>query len=288
VTAGPGPNLFVVGAGKAGTTSLWRYLDAHPDIFMSRVKEPHFFSRGGLPGQPVVKEPDAYARLFAGAASYRYRGEASVSYLWDPESPQRIRTAAPQARIIVSLRDPVERAYANYWTTFNLGLERRPFGDAVREELAAGEGPTVLPPPYVARGYYAEQLLRYRETFGDATTVVFFDDLAADVHGTMERIFERLDLDPTPARPIDGTVHFRFTLPRNRVIAAVLGLPGARRAGGTVLRGPVRALVDRALFQLEKPPLDPDVRALLRDVYAPHDEQLRAVLGRPLPWDGRA
>src|SRR2546421_5730717 len=87
------PNLFLVGAGKAGTTSLWHYLDSHPDISMSRVKEPHFFSRGGLPGLPVVKSAEAYLDLFAGAGQARYRGEASPSYLCDEGSARAIKAA---------------------------------------------------------------------------------------------------------------------------------------------------------------------------------------------------
>jgi hypothetical protein len=284
----PCPNLFVVGAAKAGTTSLWRYLDAHPDVFMSRVKEPHFFSCGGVPGLPVVKDPAAYARLFAAGAAHRYRGEASPSYLWDPASARRIREAAPDARIIVSLRDPVERAYSNYWTYVTLGRERRSFADAVRDELEGdGVDMAATPPPYVFRGFYAEQLVRYQQTFGEATIVVFFHDLSADVRATMATIYERLDLDPAPASSADAEPHFRFTTPRNAAAAALLRMPGARRAGGAVLHGRVRAAVERATFRFEKPPLDPPTRRLLRQVYAPHDRRLQELLGAPLPWDGR-
>jgi Sulfotransferase family len=283
-----GPNLFVVGAAKAGTTSLWRYLDAHPDVFMSRVKEPHFFSRFGR-GVEVVKDPADYARLFADGEGRRYRGEASPSYLPDPETPDRLRDACPEARILVSLRDPVERAYANYWTYVGLGLERRSFPDAVREELAASEVDfAATPPPFVRRGFYAEQLERYRAAFGAAAVLVLFlDELAADVRGTMRRVFERLDLDPEPAESIDPVAHFPFHAPRNGAAAAALRVPGARRIGDAVLSGRMRSFVERAIFRYEKPPLDPETRALLRRVYAPHDRRLEELLGARLPWAGR-
>jgi Sulfotransferase family len=284
----PAPNLFVVGAAKAGTTSLWRYLDAHPDVFMSRVKEPHFFSRFGR-GVEVVKDPAAYARLFADGGGRRYRGEASPSYLPDPETPGRLRDACPEARILVSLRDPVERAYANYWTYVGLGLERRSFPDAVREELAASEVDfAATPPPFVRRGFYAEQLERYRAAFGpSAVVVIFLADLAADVRGTMRSIFERLDLDPEPAESIDPVPHFPFRAPRYRAAAVALRVPGARRIGDAVLRGRLRSVVERAIFRYEKPPLDPQTRSLLREVYEPHDRRLQELLGAPLPWAGQ-
>ena len=104
------PNLFVVGAAKAGTTSLWRYLDQHPAIYMSPVKEPHYFS-SFTPGLfPAVKDEGEYLRLFRDAGDAPLRGEASASYLWDAETPRRHPSRSPDAKIVISLRDPVERA----------------------------------------------------------------------------------------------------------------------------------------------------------------------------------
>jgi hypothetical protein len=279
----------VVGAAKAGTTSLWKYLDAHPDVFMSRVKEPHFFSRFRR-GVASVKDPAAYARLFEDGAAHRYRGEASPSYLPDPETAARLFQACPEARVIVSLRDPVERAYANYWTWVRMGRERRSFAVAVREELATSNVDFAgLPPPYVRRGFYAEQLERYWSVFGmDAVIVVSLHELAADVRGTMRRVFERLDLDTTPAESIDPVAHFPFRAPRNALFAAALNIPGVRPLGDAILPDRLRSSVERMIFNFEKPPLDPATRALLREVYAPHDQRLRKLLAAPLPWEGRA
>ena len=147
-----GPNLFVVGAVKAGTTSLWTHLDAHPDVFMSRPKEPHFFSRARMPADQLVKDPVEYAGLFARGAALRYRGDASPSYLWDPDSPARIKEAVPDARIIISLRDPVDRAYANYLGHIREGLDPRTFRDAVRAELADDDVDLTAIPCRTSRG----------------------------------------------------------------------------------------------------------------------------------------
>jgi hypothetical protein len=282
------PNLFVAGAAKAGTTSLWDHLAAHPEIYMSTLKEPHFFADVRRSTVAVVKDPQAYAGLFAGGIGARYRGEASPSYLPDPNAAERIRAALPDARVIVSLRDPVERAYANYWTWVRLGVERRSFADAVHAELAldvvdmGGE-----PPPFVTRGLYVEQVRRFRRAFGSALLVLFFEELVADVRGTMRSVYEWLGVDAAPADSLDITPRFPFELPRNGAAAAVLRVPGARRLGDRILHGPTRAIAERVLFQREKPPLDPAIRHLLRETYAAHDARLRELLGRSLPWDGR-
>lgn len=283
-----GPNLFVVGAAKAGTTSLSAHLDVHPDIFMSRTKEPEFFSRSLMKGQAAVKEPAAYARLFARGAQHLYRGEASPSYLWDPETARRIKQAVPDARMIISLRDPVERAWSNYLMWIRNGNEQRSFAQAVNEELADDDVDyAAVPPPYVARGYYDEQVARYLEAFGDATIVLLFEEFVADVRGTMGSVFERLGLDSAPAKTLDPAPLYAFLMPRNAAVGALLRVPGLRRAGDLVFRGPVRTRVDRLVFNIEKPKLDPELRRLLRKVYAPHDARLRELLGRSLPWDGR-
>jgi len=287
-TLGATPNLFVVGAAKSGTTSLWAHLGAHPDIFMTELKEPHHFSRGGLAAQQLVKDPIEYAALFAGSSGHRYRGEASPSYLWDEESPRRIREAAPDARIVISLRDPIERAHANYWTHFHIGADERTFEAAVQEELASGDVDlAATPAPHLARGFYDEQVERYLETFGDATLVLFFDEFVADVRGTMQRVFDWLGVDPAPAETLDPAPVFPFMRPKRSSVGTLLRLPGVRRAGNAVLRGPLRERIDRAVFEFEKPPLDPELRRRLREVYAPHDARLRELLGRSLPWDGR-
>jgi Sulfotransferase domain len=279
------PNLFVVGAAKAGTTSLWRYLAAHPQIVMSRVKEPHFFSRGAVPGLPVAKDERSYLAMFDSAEGAVYRGEASMSYFWDPEAAPAIKARCPDCRIVISLRDPVERAYSHYWTYARLGFESRTFREAVEAELARAEPLDLasVPPPYVSRGFYADQLARYLTRF-DRVLVVFFDDLAANVRKTMRALFAFLDLDPGPAETIRPVAHYPFRLPRNRVAARLVFSPRAMRVIPWRLHGLAEAMASTP----NKPPLDDPTRMLLRGVYAEHDARLRAQLGRALPWEGRA
>jgi hypothetical protein len=274
----PKPNLFLVGAAKAATTSLWRYLQAHPDVFMTRIKEPHFFSRGGVDGIPVAKNEGAYFALFRAAGRATIRGEASVSYLWDANAAPAIKACAPDARILVSLRDPVERAYSHYWTHVRIGTERRTFREAVDAELAGHAPVASVPPPYVSLGYYAEQIAPYLELFDDVL-VLFFEELVADVPGSMRTVYGFLGIDPSPADRIKPVAHFPFAVPRNAVARRLLG--GRAVKGLAAFRGPRQ----RALMQYRKPELDAATRELLSAHFVSHDERLRALLGRRLPWD---
>ncbi len=111
------PNFFIVGVAKAGTTSLAAWLRQHPEVFISKLKEPRYFSHDlADPGvHNVVRSREAYLALFARSGRYKARGEASTSYFthWR-HVPERIKEVVPEARIIILLRDPVERAYSSY------------------------------------------------------------------------------------------------------------------------------------------------------------------------------
>lgn len=130
------PNFLIIGVQKAATTSLYAYLAQHPQIYLSPEKEPHFLLEGGLkpwqyyPGQKIrlwhdrVTDPQHYERLFAGAtAEHRAVGEASVWYLYRTAAAARIWQALPNVKLIVVLRNPIERCFSDYRQGLALGYE---------------------------------------------------------------------------------------------------------------------------------------------------------------------
>ena len=139
-----GPNFLIIGAAKAGTTSLYHYLRQHPDVYMSPVKEPAYYASAGAGGEPrrrgAIRTRTAYERLFEAATTERARGEASSQYLNDEAAPDRIAADLGDVRLIVSLRNPVDRAYSSYLGRLAGGTERRTLDDALRmmHETAAG------------------------------------------------------------------------------------------------------------------------------------------------------
>ena len=163
---------------------------------MCPVKEPHFFSPDAVqkPGtHQRVGDWDGYLRLFAGATGEIAIGEASPSYLWDRQSPRLIREKIPDAKIIIVLRDPVDRAYSHYLADVRLGWQGMPFLEALQadaDQLQKGWGISHL---YLELGEYSEQVARYLETFGqDAVTVLLFDDLKRDAHSFISGVLQFL------------------------------------------------------------------------------------------------
>jgi hypothetical protein len=166
------PDFLVAGVPKAGTTALHAALSGHTGLYLSPIKEPKFFltdgpppARGG-PGDALtyrehVWERDKYEALFDAAPPGVPRGEATPFYLYDPDAMRRIRCLIPEAKLIVIIRDPVERAHSNWTHLWSAGLE--PVGDFVQacaeeeRRIAAGWAPFWH---YAGLGRYGEQLAR--------------------------------------------------------------------------------------------------------------------------------
>lgn len=185
----PRPNFFIIGAMKAGTTSLHKYLARHPQVFMCQPKEPGYFS-----------EPDAWARgvdwylsLFAGAGNATVIGESSTHYTKLPSRPgvpERIRDFNPEARFVYLMRDPLERLMSHHWHIVrHMNAETRDFATAVREN-----------PEYLGISDYAMQLRPYFDVFGrDRVRCLTLEELIADPAGVTGGILSWLGVEtPVP------------------------------------------------------------------------------------------
>lgn len=197
------PNFLVIGAAKSGTSSLYKYLAAHPQIFMSPVKEPRFFAVESDPsaiGQGEVQERvwegtvtsfDAYQALFAEANGHPAVGEASPLYLWSPHAAGAIHRRIPDVKLIACLRHPVERAFSHFLHNLRIGLETHTrFEDAL--EADARRHYT----EYIGQGMYHRLLNRYYERFDPSRIrVYFFDDLKREPETVMRDIYRFLGVD---------------------------------------------------------------------------------------------
>lgn len=255
------------------------------------MKEPHFFSRiqpsaSWEPFFPHVRDEQEYLALFRGATTEQLIGEASTSYLWDAEAADRIKRAVPEARILVMLRDPVQRAYSHYWNDVREGLEKRSFEEAVAEEhQRSGRGGWGVTSLYLDCGRYADQVGRYLDRFGEAVRVDFLEDYVSDKAGTVAGVYSFVGVGPVPAGPAQRRMN-EISLPRNRLGRAVFSSGAARRLARAALPRSLRGRLRGALLEeADPPPMEPATRALLTEVFRPEAARLSALLGRPPPWD---
>lgn len=283
------PNLFIAGAPRCGTSSLHAWLHEIPGIRMSRVKEPNFYSRRLIADDhPLIKpirDEKSYLQLWSGAGDARYLGEASPNYLEDPGAPEMIRSQAPDARIIVSLRDPVER----YHSTYLMLRNNLPSMGSVMEEIRRGLAGQDNPSLAVVRprtGLYAAQVERYRATFGDARfKVLVFEELVADVPRALREILAFLGIE----HAVDAFAEppqRQYSEARGPIVRFLFGNRLISRAAETIIPYKLRKQIRNGFLvrQASKPAMEPEAREFLVRYYRDDVARLEALLGRQLPW----
>lgn len=283
------PNLFIAGAPRCGTTSLHAWLGGVPGIFMARIKEPNYFSRQVIsddhPLVNPIRDDAKYLQLFSDAGDARYLGEASPNYLEDPGAPELIKRRSPDARVIVSLRDPVER----YHSTYLMFRNNRPSMGSVMEEIRsglAGEDDASLPIISPRVGRYAAQVERYRAVFGDrGFKVLIFEELMSDVPGAMRQILAFLGIEHDVAS-LHTPAQRQFSEARWPIVRSLFGNRMISRAAETLIPYDLRKRIRNAILTKEapKPELDREAREFLVDYYRDDVTRLEGLLGRRLPW----
>lgn len=278
------PNFVIAGVKKASTTSLYYYLDQHPQIFMSPIKEPKFFAYD--PQDPTCVAADHnrfpirtladYEALYADANGATAIGEASPLYIDSTFALKQMAQLIPQARLIFSLRQPVERAYSLYLMGIRDGVERRSFYEAVQSDLRRWEG-----------FKYYQALKPWFERFGrEQIRVVLFEDLKHDPVGVTQCLYEFLGVDPTFV-PDTSEQHNVGGVPKNMALQrAVTGVRRSRLRKLVVDYIPHSwrtAYTHMHKQNLQKaPPIPQDAARLLADLYRDDVRALQELLQRDL------
>jgi hypothetical protein len=287
----PVPNLFIVGAVKAGTTSLHAYLAGHPDVFMSALKEPHFFASFELSPEfdnfmPVIRDADAYQALFSGSENFKIVGEASPSYLCDDDAAMRIKAAVPDARIIISLRNPVQRAYSHYLMEFRQGRESRPFAEALEADAKREKKGWGVSFQYLEQGLYTEQVKRYIDTFGSARVkVVLFEELTQNTAEVMRDVAVFLNIDPTKfPEAVFAKAHNPFEASRGKLSRFLLRSKPIRTWSRRLVPQFARTAVRNAFLFTRgtKPNMGDATRIWLSNYFEADLERLEGLLDRDL------
>ena len=309
------PNLFILGAAKCGTTSMYEYLSGHPQVFMSQRKEPRYFSPdlAGDGDTRRLRHPQdlpRYLALFAGAGRAQRIGEGTVQYLYSRDAPGLIHAFDPNAYLIVMFRDPVEMMYslhAHYVAAGNEPLADFAAAVAAEEPRRAGgsvNGVNSSLMVYSDRARFGEQLARWYEVFGrERIHVTVLDDLKRDPAAEFRRVLEFLQVDPAyvpdsfAARNASHVARsnllrsaLRSELPRRvrwQLFPALFGEAGALRVSGRLRRLMVRQ-VNRK--QVDRPALDASLRTQLQQQLAGDVALLSELLGRDMAalwWGGQ-
>jgi hypothetical protein len=302
------PDFFIVGHKKSGTTALHAMLSQHPDVFMPRLKEPHFLAtdrkarfrnpRGGR----LPETLEEYLALFDPAGPDQLTGEASASYLWSQTAAEGIASLAPEARIIAILREPASFLRSQYLQFRRIHFEdQRSMRKAIALDDARREGrkiPARCPYPamliYSDHVRYAEQLRRYHARFPrEQVLVLIYEEFRADNRGTLREVTRFLGIDQEFAfqeLEVNTTSKTMRSQQADDVVRSLTdGGGAASRAARTAMKVLPKGLRRRALGGLRRhlvfgapPPVDDELMLELRRRFKPEVEAAGEYLGRDL------
>ncbi len=294
------PDFFIVGAPKCGTTSLYSYLAGHPDVGMSKEKEPHFFAPDILGQQRSSRTLAQYLINFEHTKGKRRIGEASTGYLASRIAPREIRNFNPSAQIIVMVRNPIDVLHSlhnmrlvigsEHITNFELAIDSQ---DERYWQFGRFRGERVPSPSYREMTRFSEQIQRYFAAFGrERVHVILFDDLCSAPRITYERVLSFLGLGS------DGKQNFEIVNGNRQIRSKALNQLLQRLAHCNAIRSwrgefptlwqQTKKIGARLNFVYRpRPAIEARLRQRLEMEYASEIRNLERLLGRALDRQSR-
>lgn len=288
------PNFLIVGFPKCGSTSFHYYLNEHPEVFLPRQKELHYFTshilakqRNGKGDAEVkklqAKEASQYHKFFKEAAGFNMVGEASPSYINYPEVIPRIKESLGDVKIIILLRDPVKRAYSNYLHLVRENREDQPFFEALQLEEERKSKLFSDFWYYLFNSTYLDKVRAYAEAFSEVK-VVTFERFVKDPEAGMKEIYQFLGVDPSFRVPnLDTTYNPGGSYKKNPITNFVFGQSKLKTFLRRVL--PMNAGMKKLRlglienYKTDNPPIDPRAEAFIVDSLREDVQSLKEEFG---------
>jgi len=294
------PNFFIVSAARSGTSSLDRYLSQHPEIYITPRKETHFFARDYLPprfmgtggerlNRLLIRDEDQYAQLFVGATGAKAIGESSAFYLYFPGTAERIAQEVPDAKIIITLREPVARAYSAYMMLVRDGRETLRFEEGLSQEEERKQKGFEPIWWYKELSSYYKPIKHYLEVFGtQRVKVLLYDELFANPGQVLCDVFTFLGVKEDVV--IDTSVRYNLSgVPKSRRLYTLLDnfiynpSPLEKRIKSLVPLHLRMAWASKIIGMFTRPvPIDAQVRAEFKAYFAEDVSKLEDLLQRDL------
>jgi hypothetical protein len=263
--------FFIIGAMKAGTTSLYKYLAGHPELYASPRKEPRVFRGDAEP----TSLRETFLQLFASRTDQRWCFEGSTAYTKYPlvrDVPRRLHTVVPDARFVYLVRNPVERTWSHYLHNLAHGHETRPLADALNNR-----------PQYLDISRYHLQLSQYTAVFPrDRVLVQVFEDMVADPVATVRAVCQFLKVESSYT-PASKDVAYNASHSKRAAPAALRALQavGVDEVVPWRVRNWLRMQGDP--LPKKEAELTPDLRSLIADAIRPDTEAFFDAIGYRIP-----
>ena len=279
-------DFFIVGAPKAGTTSLYHYLNEHPKISMSSVKEPNYFSYEELETQKLyyksnkINSLDSYHNLFPTRDANLIYGEASVSYLFYKNVAEKIKTYNKNAKIIILLRNPIERAFSHYLMDVRLGLISESF-ESVVDGFETTSKNKLYYQQYIELGKYYNQISNYKRLFNDKNILIIdYEDFKNKTSLSVTTVFDFLQIDTSFIPNLDLT-HNTFRKPKFTFIEILYSNHSIRFLINKLIPSKFKNYINQMVFdKQDKPILSQDLHERLKSIFKNDVNKLSNMLNK--------
>ena len=283
------PNFFIVGAPKSGTTNMSYYLMQHPQVFMPENLEPYYFARLDVPQnykREIISDEKKYLSLFKNAKNCKAVGESSPVYLYCPHSALEIKNRFPNSKLIISLRNPIEIAYSEYFSLKFMGFDQnRSFDellDSSEEQLTQNEFHI---DSLLESGFYSKHIKRFQKIFSkNQIKIIIFEEYIKNTVPTIDSILSFLGIKESIT--FDVAPKGAYNVPRNFASQKLMNNFTFRKAAKFIIPTVTRQKIGERFLVKEssRPPLKQNQRKRLMQIYQDDVENLGELLGRNLPW----
>lgn len=276
------PNFFIVGAPRAGHTSLYNYLDRVNGIYMSPAKAPGYFLSKDFKEK---YDKEKYLALFKDVKDEKAIGEAS-SYMTDSESPKLIHEQIPYAKIIMILRDPIHRAFSHHLQAIRGGYEDLTFEKAFHQYLQTGDKSSEFYKHVIEPGFYYESVKKFQEIFGKKQVcIVIFEEYIKDTKKTVKNILKFLEIEAELPDNVDEAYN-AYSEPLGKFGTSIVKNSLINKFAKKVLNKSKRQKILRSVTNKKgkKPKMIDEDRRLLKKIYKNDIQKLMELIGYDLPW----
>ena len=302
------PNFFVVGAAKAGTTSIYNYIKLHPEVYVSLIKEPNFFSTdidvskfrktykkeielgyeqfykyGTQAHLTFIRSWEDYYKLFENVKNEKAIGEFSTSYLYSKIAAKNIYNNIENAKIIIVLRNPIERAFSHYIMDLKIGYTNLSFMEAIKKDMNAKEKGWGITSLYLELGEYYEQVKRYLDIFPkESVKIYLFEDLKNTKNLILD-LYEFLNVNPDLYFPDVSQKFNRGKIPKSKTLFYFATKIGFINLGRKIMPSYIKNKFKKLLFSEKSlPRLTDNEKKFLISYYEKDVKKLSELIERDL------
>ncbi len=275
------PDFFIVGAPRSGTTSLYEYFKKIPQIFML-PKECGYFSKFSI-GR--IESVQAYRRLFENVNENQLVGDATAIYLRDPETPKLIYESNPNAKIIILLRDPIERAFSHYLMFVKNGYETEPFSTQLQNYFNKKLTSERFHNYVIMPSFYYDSVSRYVEIFGaNNVKICLYEEFAKNTSEVVKDMLDFLDIETELPKNV-GRVYNKYAKPLGKTRQSLVFNPIIKNLAQKLLNKSARVSLTNSISINKKPTLSNNDKKILHNLFFNDVKKLRYFLRKEIHWN---